>query len=309
MSKFIRVDSDGNVQQLKPELFSGGGGDFQAYIKKNPTILGENISIIASQVETGQGKRLDILAMEEISEGIARPVIIDIKSSEATTDALLQLLRNANWVLTNTELVNDYAENSKTKFKDIDETNIKAIIVAPGIKEDLIELSAYIIGNISFGFLEFKRFKDDVGDLLVLDWKDSAALSGLTLEKDREWDWKRYESELKINPERIKTAKYIFESLVKLNSERGWGLTPVFRKAYIPFKKSGNNVVQIELWTKPCLVIKLPKKPKDLGLSEVHPDLEQSYDDKYLQYWFRITSSSVDIEEFSEYIEKALQLL
>lgn len=309
MSKFIRVDSQGNIQQLQPEVFAAEGDDLQNYILKNPAILGENIAIIANQVDIGAGKQMDVLALEEVSEGIARPVIVELKNAQVGTDTLLQVLRYASWVSTNADSVRHYAEQSKAKFKDIDNSSVKIIIAAPDIKDELLEFSNYITNNIAFGFLEFKRFKDDAGDLLVIDWRSPSSPSGVVSAGQKEWDWERYETELKINPERISIAQYIFDSLVKLNYERGWGLAPVFRKSYIPFKKSGNNVIQIELWTKPCLVISLPKKPRALGLSEIHPDLEQSYDEKYLQYWFRITDISIDIADFADYIEKALETL
>lgn len=306
MSKFIRVDAEGNVQQLQPELFTAEEDNFEDYVQKNPAILGENIFIIASKIDTGQGKRLDILAVEEVSEGIAQPVIVELTTIEANTDIMLQVLRNANWALANSDSVKNYAAQSKAKFKDIDCSSIKVIILAPGITEELLEFSNYVTGNISIRFLEFKRFKDDAGDLLVLDWKTPATPSGLISAAKKEWDWNKYEIDLNINPDRIKIAKYIFNSLVILNSEMGWGLNPTFRKSYIPFKKAGRTILQIELWTKPCLVINLPKKPRELGLSEIYPDIEQSYDDKYSQYWFRITDANTDIADFAGYIEKAM---
>ncbi len=72
-----------------------------------------------------------MLAIEEIREGVVRPVIIELKNSEADIDTLLQVLRYANWALSSTDSIRLHAGQSKTKFKDLDNSNVKLIIVAP----------------------------------------------------------------------------------------------------------------------------------------------------------------------------------
>jgi len=309
MRDFIRIDTEGAIQPLQLEPFADGVNELRNYISENPAMLGGNVVTIVNQLDIGIGKPLDILALEEISEGIARPVIVEIKDVQADTSALLQVMRYVTWVLNHTDSVRNHAGQSKTKFKDIDNSSIKVIIVSPDIKDELVELSNYVISDIVFRFLEYKHFKDAAGSLLVLDWKTPTVPSGLIPTAQKEWDWDKYQSDLKISSERIFIAKHLFDRLVRLNSEKEWGLAPVFRKLYIPFKKSGNYVVQIEIGTKPCLVIGLPQKPKELGLPEIHPELEQDYDDKYSQYWFQINDTSIDVTDFSEYIEKAIEML
>ena len=311
MLNLVRIDSEGNMQQLDSAGFTNEVDELQSYIRKNPTILGDNIVIIAEQLDTGSGKRLDMLALEEVREGVVRPVVVELKNVEADTDALLQVLRYANWALSNTDSVRLYKEKSKAKSKEMDNTTVKVTIVAPAIKGELLELSNYIVQSIDFGFLEFRRFRDATGDdILSLDWKAPVVPSGTMSSVQQEWDWGKYESELKISHERIRIDKHLFDGLVRLNSEKEWGLTPVFRKYYVAFKKSGYNIVEIDLYSKLCyLAIQLPKPPKELGLPEIYPEIHQSYSEDYRRYSFQITNTNIEIADFSTYIEKALGLL
>ncbi len=309
MSNIIRINSQG-IQKLEPAHFTNEADELQSYIRSNPGILGDNIVIIAEQLATGSGKRLDMLALEEVREGIVRPVIVELKNVEADTDALLQVLRYANWALSNTDSVRLYAGQSKTKFKELDNSSVKVIIVAPAIRGELLELSNYVVKSIDFGFLEFQRFKDAAGDIVVLDWKAPVVSPGSITAVQQEWDWEKYETELKISPDRIRIGKHLFDGLVRLNSDKGWGLTPVFRKYYVAFKKSGYNIAEIDFYSKPCyLAIQVPKPPKELGLPEINAELDQSYNEQYRRYWFRITNTSVEVDVFSKHIQKALELL
>ena len=310
MSYIVKIDTQGTIQKLEPVHFANEVDELQAYIRNNPTILGDNISIIAEQLDTGSGKKLDMLALEEIRNGVVRPVVVELKNVDADTDALLQVLRYANWALSSTDSVRLYKEKSKVKSKEMDNSSVKVIIVAPAVKGELLELSNYIVNSIDFGFLEFRRFKDTDGDILSLDWKTPVAPSGSITYVQREWNWTTYETELKISADRIQIGKYLFDGLERLNSEKGWGLTPVFRKYYVAFKKSGYNIVEIDLYSKPCyLGIQLSKPPKELELPEIYPEFEQHYSGDYRRYWFRITNTDIEIADFSEHIEKALKLL
>jgi len=126
----------------------------------------------------------------------------------------------------------------------------------------------------------------------------------------QEWNWEKYETELKISSDRIMIAKHLYDGLVRLNSEKGWGLTPIFRKYYVPFKKSGYNIVEIDVYSRPCyLGVQLPKPPKELGLQEIYAEFEQHYSADYRRYWFRIANTNIEMADLSEHIEKALELL
>ena len=310
MNSLVRIDSEGNLQKLEPVHFANEVDELQGYIRKNPTILGDNIVIIAEQLNTGSGKILDILAIEEVKEGVFRPAIVELKNVEADTDALLQVLRYADWALSNYDSVRLYAAQSKTKVREWDNSSVKVIIVAPVIKSELLELSNYIVDSVDFGFLEFGRFKDTAGDLVVLDWQTPSASVGSVTVAQQEWDWDKYETELKMDSNRLTIGRHLFDSLVMLNSENEWGLKPVFRKYYVAFKKSGYNIVEIELFSKQCFfVVQLPKQPKDLELTEIHPELEQDYNGGYHRYWFQIPSTEIAVADFCSYIDKAVELL
>lgn len=310
MSNLVRIDTNGNIQRLESVHFANEVDELQSYVRKNPTILGDNIIIVAEQLDTGSGKRLDMLALEEIREGVVRPVVVELKNVEADTDALLQVLRYANWALSNTDSVRLYKEKSRAKSKEMDNSSVKVIIAAPAVKGELLELSNYVVGSIDFGFLEFGRFRDAAGDILSLNWKTPVVQPGSITVVQQEWNWEKYETELKISSDRIMIAKHLYDGLVRLNSEKEWGLTPIFRKYYVPFKKYGYNIVEIDLYSKPCyLGVQLPKPPKELGLPEIYPEFEQHYNGDYRRYWFRITNTNIEMADFSEHIEKALGLL
>lgn len=310
MTHLLRIDSQGDIQKLETARFTNEVDDLQSYITKNPAILGENIVIIAQQLDTGSGKRLDILALENVREDQVRPVVIELKNAEANTDALLQVLKYADWVLSHTDSVRLHAEKASAKFKDFDNTSVKVTIVAPAIKKELLELSNYFGKNIDFEFIQLERFKDDAGDLLVLDRQVPVAPPISITAVQEEWNWERFEKELKIGSDRITVGKYLYNELLKLIAKKEWELAPVFRKYYIPFKKSGYNIVEIELWSRYCyFAIQLPKPLKELGLPEIYPELEQSYNGDYHRYSFRITDTNIDVAVFSVYIEKALEML
>lgn len=311
MVKLLRIDSQGSSQPLTPADFANEVDELQSYIAKNPAILGDNVTVVAQQLDTGAGDRLDMLALEEIGQHTVRPAIVELKNVEVDTDALLQVLRYSDWVLSHTDSVRLYAEKAKVRFTELDNTSVRVIIVAPAIKSELLELSNYIVRTVEFGFLEFGRFKDAAGDVVVLDWKSPPIVtrSSVTAAQE-EWDWESYENSLKIGAERIRVGRHLYDDIVDLNSEKGWGLTPVFRKFYIPFKKSGYNVVQIELWGKYCaLSIRLVQAPKSLGLPAVRPDLEQEFSDKYKRYWIKIPNEDIPVRDFVAYIEKSLELV
>lgn len=153
MTHLLRIDSQGNIKEIEPVPFTNEVDDLQDYITKNPAILGENIVIIAQQLATVTGNRLDILALEGVRENQARPVVVELKNDEAGTDALLQVLKYADWVLSNTDSVKLHAGKAGATFADLDNTNVKVTIVAPAIKRELLELSNYFIKNIDFEFI------------------------------------------------------------------------------------------------------------------------------------------------------------
>ncbi len=310
MADVVRIDSQGNIQKLEPAQFANEVDELQTYIKSNPTILGNKISIIAEQLDTGSSKKLDMLALEEVREGVVRPVVVELKNVEANTDAFLQVLRYANWALSNIDSVRLYKEKSSAKSKEVDSSSVKVIIVAPAIKDELLELSNYVVESIDFGFLEFGRFKDAAGDILSLDWKTPVMPSGSMTYVQQEWNWTKYEEELKIGSGRVEIGKHLYDSLEKLNSEKEWGLTPVFRKYYVAFKLLGYNVAEIDLYTKATyLTIRLPKLPQDLGLPDIHPELKPNHSEAYSRYSFKVVDKNLEVADFSDYIEKAINLL
>jgi hypothetical protein len=79
---------------------------------------------------------------------------------------------------------------------------------------------------------------------------------------------------------------------------------------YIPFKKAGWNILELDLYSKTCrLAIQLPKAPEILGIHKIYTDLEQGYSPDYNRYYFNITTTISNPNDFVIYIEKALEEL
>ena len=309
MSILISIDSGGQLKELNSNPFVNEVDELKDYIRKNPAILGDNITIVAQELDIRSEKRLDILALEEYSTDMAKPVVVELKNEEADTDSLLQVLGYADWVLTSPDSVKYWADRLKYKVKKIDDSRVKVIIVAPAFRKELLELSSYIADSIDFGFLEFQRFSDASGDLLVLDWKAPTMPPKSITRAQQDWNWEKYESELEIDPKNIEIGKHLYDGLVQLNDTKEWGLSPIFRKYYIPFKSSWRIVVSIEYFSKFCyLSVQLPKSPEELGLPSINPDLEK-YEKQYRKYSFKVTSTDINVADFSDYIEKALKSL
>jgi hypothetical protein len=310
MANLLRIDTKGDLQQLEPVKFTNETDDLQRYVAKNPAIIGDNVVIIAQQLDTGTGKRLDMLALERVAENQVRPIVVELKNTDAGTDALLQVLKYADWVLGHIDSVKYHAEKMGVKYKDLDNTSVKVSIIAPNIGIDLVELGGYIGKNIDFEFVQFERFQDHQGELLLIERKipSTTPISITTVQE--EWNWERFEKELKINKDRLKIGKHLYNSLLKLNDEYDWGIIPIFRKYYIPFKKAGWNILEIDLYSKHCrLAIQLPKAPEELDIPKIYPDLEQEYSSDYHRYYFIITDGNLDLSDFVEYIGKALEEL
>jgi hypothetical protein len=310
MATLLRIDSTGTPHQLIPKEFQNEVDDLQRYIVKNPAVVGEKIEIVAEQLDTGSGKRLDILALERVSTDQVRPVVVELKNVEADTDALLQVLKYADWVLGHIDSVKLHAEKKGIKYKELDNTSVKVSVVAPIIRSDLLELGGYIGKNIDFEFVQFQRFQDEHGDLILIDRRVPMSSPTSITTAQEEWDWNRFENKLKINKDRLKVGQYLYDALIQINNDNNWGLTPVFRKYYIPFKKSGYNIFEIDLYSKVCaLGIQLSKSPKKLGLPPIYPDIEQGYSAEYNRYWFHFPNTDIETEKLAIYIEKAIELL
>lgn len=310
MATLLRIDSAGVPHQLIPKEFQNEVDDLQHYIVKNPAVVGDKIEIVAEQLDTGSSKRLDLLALERVSADQVRPVVIELKNVEADTDALLQVLKYADWVLGHIDSVKLHAEKKGIKYKELDNTSVKVSVVAPTIRSDLVELGGYIGKNIDFEFVQFQRFQDEHGDLILIDRRVPMTSPSSITTAQEEWDWTRFEKELKINKDRLRVGRFLYDTLLGLNDNNDWGLTPVFRKYYIAFKKAGYNIFEIDLYSKVCgLGIQFQQNPQELELPRILPEIEQVYSEDYHRYWFHFPNANVETGPVGTYIEKAIELL
>lgn len=309
MPDVISITSDGSVHRVDEKPFQDEVTELQDYIKRNPEILGSNVSMIADQLDTGLGERLDLLAVQENVQGVGTPLIVELKNEPAGKDVLLQVLRYAKWVLANPDSIRLYAKEAGLEGIEIDDSNVRIVVVAPRIYDELLELSAYIAESIDFDFLELSRFEHGDEDLVVVEHRVALPSDATATRVRQEWNWDKYRTQLGISEKRIAIGQHLFQQLTSLNESRDWGLQPVFRKLYIPFKRANRVVVFIDYWpAKPCwLGFRLPAAPEELGLQLVHPELEQKYVPSYQQYEVKIESTDINVADFEPYILKALE--
>lgn len=77
------------------------------WVAENPALVGLDVLIIGRQVQTAQGARVDLLAMD----GEGRLIIIELKKDRTPREVVAQVLDYASWVSTLTTLeIHDLAE-------------------------------------------------------------------------------------------------------------------------------------------------------------------------------------------------------
>lgn len=106
-----------------------------------------------------------------------------------------------------------------------------------------------------------------------------------------EYDWERYESELRIPADRVQTGQRIVAAIEDVLNARGLDLQVRFRKGYIGFQRTGDyNVILVDLYWKavPRVAVKLPTDPNTLGFRSPFPSLRETWDASQKEWGFTI---------------------
>lgn len=304
MTKVFRIGPQAAAEAIAEAPFADEVSDLESFLKRNPSILGEQVRIFAEQVDTGLG-RMDLLGMDESLEQ-GKLLLIELKNKPADTNVLVQVLRYASWVSTSPDSIKLLLEKRGLDAENAD-LKPKIVIVAPDIEDELVELSQYIAA-FEFSFLQVKRFRLGSEFLAVVESKAIAPEKKTPVSVQEEWDWGRYERDLKIPKARLELAKWLVSEIQNVCAEKGWSLEFRFRKGYTPFQMLGGwNVIGTEnRWAKGwCIWFKLPAPPEELALP-VPSWVEQTYWSKdYHTIYMNVTRRDVDFRELDPFFEQA----
>jgi hypothetical protein len=304
MTKVFRIGPQAAVEAVAEAPFADEVSDLESFVKNNPGILGERVRVFAEQVDTGLG-RMDLLAMDQSLEQ-EKLLLIELKNKPADTNVLLQVLRYASWVSTSPDSIKLLLEKSGLHAENAD-LKPKVVIVAPDIEDEPIELSQYIAA-FEFSFLPVKRFRLGSEFLAVVESKTIAPEKRTPVSVQEEWDWERYERDLRVPKARLDLAKWLVSEIQNVCAEKGWSLEFRFRKGYTPFQMPGGwNVIGTEnRWAKGwCIWFKLPAAPEELALP-VPSWTERTYwgEDWHI-FYMNVTSRDIDFGELDPFFEQA----
>lgn len=171
----------------------------EEWIARDPSVLAMDILILATQVQTAHGGRIDILAIDRD----ANSVIVELKRDRTPRDAVAQVLDYASWVKSlgydDLERIADLGTGKlRTAFEDhfgqsIPETvndSVTMVLVAA----ELDDSSERIIEYLSEGFgvrinaVFFEYFMDPKGEFLARAWlRDPEDVPPARAEKRPPW--------------------------------------------------------------------------------------------------------------------------
>lgn len=304
MTKLFRIGAGASAEAVSEVPFTDEVGDLESFLKNNPGILGEQVTVFAEQVDTGLG-RMDLLAMDQSLEQ-GKLLLIELKNRPADINVLVQVLRYASWVSTSPDSIKLLLEKGGLGAEDAD-LKPRIVIVAPDIEDELVELSQYIAA-FEFSFLQVRRFRLGPEFLVVVETKTITPEKKTPVSVQEEWNWERYERDLRIPKARLDLGKWLVSKIQDVCAEKGWSLEFRFRKGYTPFQMPGNwNVIGTEnRWAKGwCIWFKLPAPPEEVGLT-VPLWAEQTYWAKdWHIFYINVTGKHVDFAELEPFFEHA----
>src|SRR5438132_1451643 len=204
MTKLFRIGAESTAEALAEAPFIDEVGDLKTFLKSNPGLLGERVRMFGDEVDTGLG-RIGLLAIDQSLEQ-AKLLLIELKNVPADTNILLQVLRYASWVSANPDSIKLLLQKDGVKTDNVD-LKPRIVIVAPEIIDEALELS-HFIAAFEFSFLEVKRFELGSEFLAVVNARLHTPDKVTAVTMQEEWDWDRYERDLKISADRIELAKW-----------------------------------------------------------------------------------------------------
>ncbi len=170
---------NGNLELIETSMAEAGRKEtehLQEWIKKYPTILGEDILIIGEQVETKSGGRIDFLAIDRFGN----TVIIELKRGEVPRDALAQAIDYASDIASwdadklsevcmkfRKSSLEEYLNNNREDF--IINRAQRILLVGFSVEESLHRMVEWLSDNYGVGinFIVLKYIKTKNGEEFI----------------------------------------------------------------------------------------------------------------------------------------------
>jgi hypothetical protein len=274
MTQLYRAVATGLVP-IREDVFLNETSDLEEFVEANPTLLGDGMSIIARQIDTGIAGRLDMLGLlpSPVGKRGSQIAVIELKNSPADSRVLLQALRYANWVQGSPDSIRLSLTKTGIDVNDVD-VNPRIIVVAPAIESELVELSQYVEA-LEFDFVEIRRFRENEEAFVVVTRKTPSVALAPRITTRQEWSWERYSTEAGWKKSQILFGKRLLDAVQARIQRDDWPLRCRFRRYYIAFQLAGTkNVLGIQpaslsewyIW------FRLPRSPKKGILEELPYD-------------------------------------
>lgn len=124
-----------------------------------------------------------------------------------------------------------------------------------------------------------------------------------------DWDWDAYAEKLNVPQDRVDVGRALVGRIEAALAECELPWQTVYRKGYVAFQRAGGfNVLVVDLWWRrhATLSVKLPASPRDLGLTDPYPALENLWDAANSQ-WSWLVATPEAIPEVGPVIELAMR--
>ena len=307
MPELFRAPESGHLEPVPVDPFPSEL-ELETYVKDNPGLLGERVRVVAEQVDTGRGDRLDLLAIDESLE-TSQLLLVELKNVAADTNVLLQVLRYASWIMANPDSVRLLLQKQQIDTAAL-EIKPTIVIAAPEIRDEILELSRYTAG-FQFSFIQVKRFRHGSERFVVVERKypPGPLPPGVSVQED--WDWDKYQRDLKMPPTRVELGKELAGDLQGLIGEQGWDIMMRFRKYYIAFQLAaggGWNVFGLQPSGKGWGIwVKLPSSPESLALDMPGWVKEAKWDEKWHQATLFVDTGNLDLSSLIPLLKTAYE--
>ena len=296
----IIIGKKGNVQEFP---FKDEVHDMADFINKYPETLGTDILIVCRELQVGTSngsRRIDFLVYDTELNQIG---IVELKNKIADEKVLLQTLRYANWIRNNPDTVRYQIKKQDLDVdaEEIDNENIKVLIVAPNISQSLTELCQYITA-FDFEFIELQRFKDEQGEIYAVSNSLDIENTGPVPSRPRgDYDLEWFKSQT-IRPKQMEELEKSIDVIENIIKHEEWQLNLRFVKWAVRFQVAGGrNAFYIGVRKTQNHILRIPLgadfNPDTIDLkNNIKQKLKHK---KKSSRWWHI---AMEIEEIQDYV-------